>query len=321
MAVKSDLQDMLKRYQQYNWTKKAICQKWGVSSQRFNPQGKDRDLELKKVQQVVQLTRITEKEKQTVLNYALAHTEYNHREMSYRMIDENVAYMSSSSVYRILRENNLIFRKGKRAKPGKWDPHERLKNPNELWQTDLMNITYQRRDYYSLSYIDVYSRFIVYQNLLSSMTGNTIKEETEQALSLTRNKPQAIQSDNGSCYISQEYRSCLWKMEIEHHLIHPHCPNENAEIERYHRTLRELVDPYQAKCFDHLQNIIKEQIHYYNYERYHSAIGYVTPYSKYTGKAEKIISDRQRKLQRAQNKRIKENYNLTKAKNNKQEAA
>ena len=136
MAVKSDLQDMLKRYRQYNWTKKAICQKWGISSQRFNAQGKDRDLDLKK-DQVVQLTRITEKEKQTVLNYALAHTEYNHREMSYRMIDENVAYMSSSSVYRILRENNLVFRKGKRAKPDKWDPHERLKNPDELWQTDF----------------------------------------------------------------------------------------------------------------------------------------------------------------------------------------
>lgn len=44
-------------------------------------------------------------------------------------------------------------------------------------------------------------------------------------------------------------------------------------------------------------------------------------FCNYTGKAEKIISDRQRKLRRAQNKRIKENYNLTKAKNNKQRAA
>lgn len=320
MEVKSDLLDMLKRYKEYNWTKKAICKIWGISSQRFYLKDKDTILEIKKLRQV-QLTRITEKEKQAVINYALTHTGYNHREMSYRMIDEDAAYMSASSVYRILRDNNLIFRKAKRTKPGKWDPHERLEKPDELWQTDLMNISYQRRDYYSLSYIDVYSRFIVYQNLLSSMTGNTIKEETKQAITLTANKPLAIQSDNGSCYISQEYRSCLGKLEIDHHLIHPHCPNENAEIERYHRTLRELVDPDEAKCFEHLCNIIKEQIHYYNYERYHSAIGYVTPYEKYTGKAEKIFSDRQKKLQKAQNRRIKENYKLIKADNNKQKAA
>lgn len=308
MEVKSDLFDILERYRKYNWTKKAICQKWDISPQRFYRKGKGTTLEIKKVQ-AVQLTKITEEEKQSVINYALNHTGYNHREMSYRMIDENVAYMSSSSVYRILRENNLIFRKGKRSKPNKWDPHERLKNPDDLWQTDLMNITYKRRDYYSISYIDVYSRFIVYQNLLSSMTGNTIKEETKQAIALTKNKPKAIQSDNGSCYISQEYRSCLGKMEIEHHLIHPHCPNENAEIERYHRTLRELVDPDEAECFEGLHKIIKEQIHYYNYERYHSAIGYVTPYEKYTGKAESIYLNRTKKLERAKRRRIKENLN------------
>lgn len=321
MEVKTDLIDMLERYREYNWTKKSICKIWGISEQRFYLKGRDRTLEIKKIQPV-QLTRITEKEKQVVINYALTHTGINHREISYRMIDENVAYMSSSSVYRILRENGLIFRKGKRPKPEKWNPHQNLNKPNELWQTDLMNISYKSRDYYSLSYIDVYSRYLVYQKLLNSMTGNTIKEQTEQAISITKVKPTAVQSDNGSCYISQEYRSCLCKMEIEHHLIHPHCPNENAEIERYHRTIRELVDPDEAKCFEDLEAIIKEKIHYYNYERYHSSIGYITPYAKYTGKAEKIFSERQKKLRKAKKRRIKENYRqLIKAENNKQKAA
>jgi len=320
MEVKTDLIDMLDRYRQYNWTKKAICKIWGISEQRFYQKDRDRTLEIKKIQPV-ELTRITDKEKQAVINYALTHTGLNHREMSYRMIDENVAYMSSSSVYRILRGNELILSKGKRPKPGKWDPHQILSKPNELWQTDLMNVSFRSRDYYSLSYIDVYSRFLVYQKLLSSMTGDTIKEETEQAISETNVKPTAVQSDNGSCYISQEYRSCLGKMEIGHHLIHPHCPNENAEIERYHRTIRELVDPYEAKSFEELEKIIKEQIHYYNYERYHSAIGYITPYAKYTGKAEKIFLDRQKKLKRAKSRRIKENYKLKNAENNKQKAA
>lgn len=296
---------MLNRYKKYNWSKKEICHKWEISPQRFyslTSRGNEK-------QAKINPNKITEQEKQAVIEYALSHTQYNHRELSYRMIDENVAYMSSSSVYRILRDNNLIVIKGKRSRPEKWDPHEKLSNPNEVWQTDLMNISYRGRDYYVLSYIDVFSRFIVYYELLTSMTGDTVKNATEEAFRKTGKKPIFIQSDNGSCYISQEYKSFISKSKIESRYIHPHCPNENAEIERYHRTIREMVDPNQAENFADLHKLIKEQINYYNYERYHSAIGYITPFDKYSGRAEKIFSQRIKKLQRAKEIRVKENLN------------
>jgi putative transposase len=302
---------MIIRYKKYNWLKKDICRKWGISPQRFYL---DANQQNQFVSPPLRLNpnRITEKEKATVIEYALSHTRYNHRELSYRMIDANVAYMSSSSVYRILRENNLIFLRGKRRIPQKWDPHEKLTKPDELWQTDLMNISYKGRDYYFFSYMDVFSRYTVYHELLASMTGDTIKNTTEEAFRITGKNPQSIQSDNGSCYISQEYKSCISKFNIEPRYIHPHCPNENAEIERYHRTLRELVDPNEAENFDALHKLIKEQVYYYNHERYHSAIGFITPYDKYTGKAEKIFSERTKKLQKAKERRIKENLNLYK---------
>ena len=52
----------------------------------------------------MQLNAITDEEKQQVILYALAHTGLNHREMAYRMLDEGIAFMSPSSVYRILRK-------------------------------------------------------------------------------------------------------------------------------------------------------------------------------------------------------------------------
>lgn len=297
---------MLQRYKKYNWNKKDICRKWDISPQRFysiTSLGNVVNVKQKKINP----NKITEKEKQTVVEYALSHTQYNHRELSYRMIDEDVAYISSSSVYRILRDNNLIVLKGKRSRPDKWNPHEKLSNPDDLWQTDLMNISYKGRDYYTLSYIDVFSRFIVYNELLTSMTGDTIKNATEEAFRITGKKPKSIQSDNGSCYISQEYKTCISKFKIDSRYIHPHCPNENAEIERYHRTLRELVNPDEAENFDDLYKLIKEQVYYYNYKRYHSAIGFITPHDKYTGKAEKIFFERTKKLQIAKERRLKEN--------------
>ncbi len=297
------------RYKQYNWSKKDICRIWGISPQRFYPDG-NQEKQYSSFPVRLNPNRIREKEKAAVIEYALSHSRYSHRELSYRMIDENVAYMSSSSVYRILRENHLIFLRGKRSIPQKWDPHEKLSKADELWQTDLMNISYKGRDYYSFSYIDVYSRYIVYHELLASMTGDTIKNATEEAFRITGKKPKSIQSDNGSCYISQEYKTCISKFNVEPRYIHPHCPNENAEIERCHRTLRELIDPNEAENFDALHKLIKEQVYYYNHQRYHSAIGFITPYDKYTGKAEKIFSERTKKLQTAKEKRIKENLNL-----------
>lgn len=306
LDTKFDLLDMLERYSNYGWSKNDICRKWGLSVQMF--------YSLKKMTpkpdtlRRIQLNAITPKEKRAVISYALSHTELNHREMSYRMIDEDIAFMSPSSVYRILKENNLLVQRGKRGKPERWNPHERLTGPDQVWQTDLMSISYEKRDYYFLSYLDVYSRFVVYYKLLMSMTGDTIRAATREALLITNRTPNIIQSDNGSGYISSEFRNYLSKSEIEHRRIHPHCPNENAEIERYHRTVRDLVDPDDAKDFEHLNELIKERIDYYDYQRYHSAIGFVTPWSKYNGEADQILEARKHKLEKARKKRMKQNF-------------
>jgi putative transposase len=297
---------MIERYCHYGWSRKRICHKWGISIKTFYALNKY----VPRAGTVTrrQLNTITAEEIQAVKTYALRHTELNHREMSYRMIDENVAFLSPSSVYRILKKNNLLIAKGKREKPEQWNPHQRLTAPDQIWQTDLMSISYGHRDNYLISYLDVYSRYVVYYKLCSSMTGDTIREVTREALEKTGKRPLVIQSDNGSCYISNEYRSFLSKSNIEHKRIHPHCPNENAEIERYHRTVREMVDPQDAEHCAELYELFKERLYSYNCIRYHSAIGFVPPYAAYTGAAEKIIAERAAKLSIAKRERMVSNF-------------
>lgn len=297
---------MLERYSTYGWSKQAICRKWGISIQsfyQFRKDSKKQECSLK-----VQLNKITTEEKAIVKSYALDHTELNHRELAYRMIDEDIAFMSSSSVYRILRQYNLLVRRKARPKRDSWDPHERLSGPDEVWQTDLMVIRHQNRDYYLLSYMDIFSRFIVYYQLLTSMTGDTLQHATAEAFLITKRNPQVIQSDNGSGFISSEYRKCFTNTAMEHRFIHPYCPNENAEIERYHRTLRELIDPDDAENYEQLYELVKEQIEYYNYQRYHSRIGFVPPWIKYIGEADSVLEKRKQKLQRAKKLRMKQNW-------------
>jgi len=312
MEIKLDLLDMLERYRKYGWSKGAICDRWGISVKTLTSLHFYKPLAEQGFR--IALNAITPRERAAVVSYALTHTELNHREMAYRMIDEDIAFMSPTSVYRILIDNNLLSERLRKPKPSRWDGHQKPGKADEIWQTDLMIIRYKQRDYFLLSYIDVYSRFITYHKLCLSMTGDSIKEATQECLNFCERWPENIQSDNGSGYISNEYRSYLFKADIQHRRIHPYCPNENAEIERYHRTLRELVDPQEAENFDQLTQLIKEQIQYYNYTRYHSAIGFVTPYAKYCGQAEKILAERERKLKTAKEKRVRENLKQIKAK-------
>ncbi|MFN7448290.1 MAG: hypothetical protein ACK56W_02765 [Pirellula sp.] len=58
----------------------------------------------------VQVFEALPEEKAAVKNYALSHADIRRRELAWRMIDEDVAYLSPSTVYRILLEENLMDR-------------------------------------------------------------------------------------------------------------------------------------------------------------------------------------------------------------------
>ena len=296
---------MICRYSEYGWSKKSICEKWDMSIKTFyalknyNPSyGSTRR---------IQLNTITSEEKEAVLNYALSHTELRHRELTFRMIDEDVAYLSASSVYRILRYYNLIPVRKKNYEQKPWNPHQMPGKADEIWQSDLTHIRYNHRSFFLLLFLDVYSRFIAYWRLCMQMTGETVKDAFIDAMQDTSQSP-ILQTDRGSCYVSYEFQYLLSQANIEHHFIHPHCPNENAEIERVNRTLKEDLDLTNVQSFEHLNQIVKERIHYYNFVRYHSAIGFIPPYTQYRGNPESVFEERKNKLDKAKANRIQRNF-------------
>lgn len=306
MDIRLDLRDMINRYTQYGWTKREICAKWGISSKSFGHHAMPSSLAFRRFQ----FNAITPSERQAVVQYALSHTELRHREMAFRMIDENVACLSPTTVYRILSASDLIALNTIFKKHGDWLAHTRPTSPDQLWQADLTYLRYLCRDYYLLLFLDVFSRFIVYWRLCMQMTGSTVADAFLEALQKTGLHPQ-LQTDSGSPFISHEFHGVIAKAGIDHHFIHPHCPNENAEIERVNRTIKEGIDPADAESFEHLHELVKERIDYYNYNRYHSGIGFITPYTKYRGNPEIIFVKRKNKLEQAKQNRIQFNMKNT----------
>ena len=94
------------------------------------------------------------------------------REIAYTLIDEDIAYLSPSAIYRILKRHNLIT-------PWKhpvWESTrpEHAKSPDEKWQTDIMYVKIRGRFFYLIIFIDEYSRYIVHHNLLATMDADSV---------------------------------------------------------------------------------------------------------------------------------------------------
>ena len=113
--------------------------------------------------------------------YALKHPGIRHRELAWRMVDEDVACLSPSTVYRILKEQNLVSPWRRRKKRDRADD-EKATRPDQRWATDLMCLQVLGRTYYQLNFIDEYSRYIVHHELLTNMEGGTVSLEGQRAI-------------------------------------------------------------------------------------------------------------------------------------------
>jgi putative transposase len=240
----------------------------------------------------VQTYEALAEEKAAVLAYARQHVELRHRELAWRMVDEAVAFLSPSTVYRILKEAGLVCPWRRRRKRSR-TAAEKATRPDQRWSTDLMQLQVGGGVYYFVSFMDEYSRYLVHHELAASMDGQTVSWVAQAAVE-TLPKTAAgerlarpeIRSDNGSGYISQEFRLVLKEHGLGHHRIKPHCPEENGLIERLHRTLREELEGQELDNLLQAQRVLQRLVDWYNRERLHSALGYLRPVDYYRGHPE-----------------------------------
>ena len=266
----------------------------------------------------VQVYEATAEEKQQVREYALKHPEIRHRELAWRMVDEEVVYLSQSTVYRILKEQHLVSPWRRRKKRSRED-EEKATRPDERWATDLMYIEVMGRKYYQLNFIDEYSRYIVHHELLSNMEGATVSTEAQCAIEellkemggeIPDTGMPEIRSDNGSCYISRDFRTVLDEHGMSHSPIQPHCPEENGIMERANRTFREALDGEELTDLYQARDVMRRIINWYNGERLHRALGYLRPIDYYRGNPKKMHEERRHKMKAARHARREENLKL-----------
>lgn len=255
-------------------------------------------------------------EKEAVLAYARRHPELRHRELAWRMVDEDVVCLSPSTVYRILKEANLVCPWRRRRKRRRQE-QEKASRPNEIWATDVMYVQVSGTTYFFVSFLDEYSRYVVHHELLLGMDGLTVSLAAQAAIDtlakgadgLPLERP-LIRSDNGSSYVSKEFKVVLKENGLDQQRIKPHCPEENGTIERSNRTIREALDGELLENLVQAQGVMSRIIRRYNEERLHSALGYLRPVDYYRGDPKAQHEARRIKLAQARHRRRERNLEL-----------
>ena len=79
---------------------------------------------------------------------------------------------------------------------------------------------------------------------------------------------------------------------IRYILAAPFHPQTNGKLERYHQTLKRDVNQQPYELPSDLEAAIVAFVSYYNYRRYHKALGNVTPSDVLRGRREDILRRR-----------------------------
>lgn len=251
--------------------------------------------------------------KKHVVEKALEHLDKSPRQLAWYLTDTQGYYISESSVYRILKANDLVTSPSYTVLSAKDKFDQPTTRINQLWQTDFTYLKVIHWGWYYLSTVmDDYSRYILAWRLCNGMSAADVKVTLDLAIAesgvdhvYVRYRPRLL-SDNGSCYISGELKQYLDDKGFRHTRSRPYHPMTQGKIERYHRSIKNvlLLDNYYSP--DDLNQQIEAFVEYYNYQRYHESLDNVTPADVYTGRAVRILQERKRIKERTMKQRKRE---------------
>ena len=228
-----------------------------------------------------------------------------YRRLTWQMVDADVAYLSESSVYRVLRDADLLARWKRHGSVGT-APRKPM-HPHERWHTDLMYLRIADTWYFLVTVIDAYSRYVVHWELLTTMTAADVRLVIQQALEHTGATPQVV-TDNGAQFTAAEFKDLVRRFALEHIRIRTYHPESNGVVERFHRSTREALGAQAIRNLAQARAIIAKWVQHYNEERLHAGLGYLTPAEFYRGNPAARLEERRAKLEKAQRERQRINY-------------
>ena len=151
---------------------------------------------------------------------------------------------------------------------------EEVTASKQVWQMDVSQFPYRGGKLYVNGIIDVYNK-VVTAKCGSRENKELISETIAERLKIER--PLIIHTDRGLANISGKVKELLEANGVRRSMSAPHKPNENQYIESFWKTMKTEIGNTRNLTLETLKMVIDYYLHYYNTERIHSSIGYLTP--------------------------------------------
>jgi len=219
-----------------------------------------------------------------------------------RLADEGVYLASESSFYRILRAAQEQHHRGRAKAPHASAPQRHVAHgPNEVWSWDITYLPSRVRGmfFYLYAVIDLYSRKLVAWEVHACEGGDEAAALIERACWRERrrqNRPLVLHADNGSAQKAHTLKSKLETLGITPSHSRPGVSDDNAHIEAWFRTCK-YAPGYPPNGFDNIgmaQQWVLKFVTWYNTVHLHSALSFVTPEQRHTGRAAEILEQRRK---------------------------
>jgi len=156
-----------------------------------------------------------------------------------------------------------------------------LTGENQLWVGDVTYLKMADGSWQYLAVVmDRYSRRIIGWSLSDRRDANLTCAALERAV---RNRGHhdglIFHSDRGTEYLAEKYRRRLHCYGIDQSMNRVKRMNDNAFIESFFQQFKtERIKQKVLKTVAQLRGIISEYMRYYNYDRSHSSIDYISPH-------------------------------------------
>ena len=220
-----------------------------------------------------------------VINIAQKYHFDGFEAISDRLQQENNVTLHPTTIYRILKRNNIRYTKYYIDTKKRWKKQLFThKIPGFELQMDTKYPHGYKQGKVIYTIIDDASRWAFVWSYQTANAENTI-DFVNKVLQRAPFTIQKIRTDQGTEFVNEKLRILLQENGIVYRKNTPYCPEENGKIERFHKTLNQKGLRYgfpPRLSLEEMQYKLNLFMHYYNYEKKHRGLGMngLTPMQK-----------------------------------------
>lgn len=258
------------------------------------------------------------------------YADLSHRILAVTAWDKGLCQASFSTVYRVLKAQNLMTARGPGAAHNghsKAPVRKELTGPNQRWCWDISYLlTFQKGVYlYLYLLLDEWSRKALQWRISWQQSAEESRRLLEgglvdqNILDLPEDQRPEVLNDRGRQMKAKPIQRLCEDHGLPQLFARPRTPNDNPFIESAFSTVKRAPQ-YPGRFLDDAQAVayFDRYFTWYDTEHYHSGIDYVTPQQAHQGLRQKIVDQRrinklaQRRRRRAENKKQKTARPITK---------